>query len=41
MRNCVLKCWHWNEISGVVMGMVGGGFTREKIFQFYFKNLKY
>lgn len=30
-RNCVLKCWYENEISGGVMGMVGGGFAREKI----------
>lgn len=31
VRNCVLKCWRENEISGVVMGVVGGGFVREKV----------
>lgn len=31
VRNCVLKCWHENEISGVAMSMVGGGFACEKV----------
>lgn len=31
VRNCVLKCWCENEINGADMGMVGGGFAREKV----------